>query len=198
VPVSCNGKLIIVSGPSGSGKTTVLRGVFEKFDGKQILASSVSATTRPPRPGEVDGEDYHFLTKEDFDLRRQGGEFIECFEVFGRGHWYGTLKSEVSTGLKAGKWVVLEIDVQGAMDVMQSYPDATTIFVLPGSIEELPRRLRGRGTETEEALQRRLQQADSELALAGQYGYQVVNDDLDRAVQEICDILNQEIGGRPQ
>jgi guanylate kinase len=196
--VSCNGKLIIVSGPSGSGKTTVLRGVFERFDGRQILATSVSATTRPPRPGEVDGVDYHFLTKEDFDLRRQGGEFIECFEVFGRGHWYGTLKSEVSTGLEAGKWVVLEIDVQGAMDVMQSYPDATTIFVLPDSVEELQRRLRGRGTETEEAVQRRLQQANSEMALAGQYGHQIVNDDLDRAIQEICDILTQEIGGRPQ
>ncbi|MEE8452676.1 MAG: guanylate kinase, partial [Thermoguttaceae bacterium] len=137
-------------------------------------------------------------TKEEFDLRRQRGEFIECFEVFGRGYWYGTLKSEVSTGLEAGKWVVLEIDVQGAMAVMQSYPDAISIFVLPDSVEELQRRLRGRGTETEEALQRRLQQANSELALAGQYGYRVVNDDLDRAVQEICDILTQEIGGRPQ
>ncbi len=198
MPVSCSGKLIIVSGPSGAGKTTVLRGVFERFDGRQILLSSVSATTRPPRPDEVDGVDYHFLTKEEFDLRRQRGEFIECFEVFGRGYWYGTLKSEVSTGLEAGKWVVLEIDVQGAMAVMQSYPDAISIFVLPDSVEELQRRLRGRGTETEEALQRRLQQANSELALAGQYGYRVVNDDLDRAVQEICDILTQEIGGRPQ
>jgi len=198
VPVSCSGKLIIVSGPSGTGKTTVLRGVFEKFDGKQILASSVSATTRPPRPDEVDGVDYHFLTKEVFALRRRGGEFIECFEVFGRGYWYGTLKTEVSTGLKAGKWVVLEIDVQGALAVMQSYPDAISIFVLPDSIEELQRRLRGRGTETEEAVERRLQHANSELALAGQYGYQVVNDDLDRAIQEICDILTQEIGGRPQ
>jgi len=198
VPVESNGKLIIVSGPSGSGKTTVLRGVFDRFDGKQCLAKSVSATTRPPRPGEVDGEDYHFLTKEGFDERRRNGEFIECFEVFGRGYWYGTLKSEVSTGLSAGKWVVLEIDVQGAMDVMKSYPDAVSIFVLPGSTEELQRRLRGRGTETEEALRRRLEQANSELALAGQYGYQVVNDDLDRAVREICDILTQEIGGRPQ
>lgn len=196
--MSCSGKPIIVSGPSGAGKTTVLRGVFEKFDGKQVLVSSVSATTRPPRPGEVDGVDYHFLTKEEFDLRRRGGEFIECFEVFGRGFWYGTLKSEVSSGLNAGKWVVLEIDVQGALAVMQSHPDAISIFVHPDSIEGLQRRLRGRGTETEEALQRRLQKASSELALADRYDYQVVNDDLDRAVQEICDILTQEIGGLPQ
>ncbi|HYW81557.1 MAG TPA: guanylate kinase [Thermoguttaceae bacterium] len=198
MPASCSGKLIIFSGPSGAGKTTVLRGVFEKFGGRQILVRSVSATTRPPRPDEVDGVDYHFLSKEEFDFRRQRGEFIECFEVFGRGYWYGTLRSEVSTGLQAGKWVVLEIDVQGALAVMQSYPDAVSIFVLPDSIEELQRRLRGRGTETEDAVERRLQQANSELALAGQYGYQVVNDDLDRAVQEICEILTQEIGGRPQ
>jgi len=194
VPVTCNGKLIIVSGPSGAGKTTVLRRVFQSSLALGIgpLASSVSATTRPPRTGEVDGVDYHFLTKEQFDELRKRGEFIECFEVFGRGYWYGTLKEEVSTGLKAGKWVVLEIDVQGALAVMQSYPDAIAIFVRPGSIEELERRLRGRGSETEEAIQRRLQQANQELSLADRYDYQVVNDEVDRAVQEICHILTQE------
>ncbi|KKL57339.1 hypothetical protein LCGC14_2236430, partial [marine sediment metagenome] len=110
MPASCSGKLIIVSGPSGAGKTTVLRGVFERSLAMGIgpLISSVSATTRPPRPGEVDAVDYYFLTKEQFDLRRERGEFIECFELFGRGYWYGTLKEEVSTGLEAGKWVVLE------------------------------------------------------------------------------------------
>lgn len=194
MPASCSGKLIIVSGPSGAGKTTVLRGVFERSLAMGIgpLISSVSATTRPPRPGEVDAVDYYFLTKEQFDLRRERGEFIECFELFGRGYWYGTLKEEVSTGLEAGKWVVLEIDVQGALAVMQSYPDAISIFVCTDSIEELRRRLRGRGTETEETIQRRLKQANQELSLADRYGYQVVNDEVDRAVQEICHILTQE------
>ena len=167
-----------------------MRRVFERQP--VPLVASISATTRPPRPGEVDGVDYHFLTKEEFDLRRQRGEFLECFEIFGRGYWYGTLLSEVSSGLEAGKWVVLEIDVQGALFVMQRRDDAVSIFVHPGSMEELERRLRGRGTESEEAIQRRLQQADQELALADWYRYRVANHEVDRAVQEICDILTQE------
>ena len=139
MPTSGRGRLIIVSGPSGVGKTTVLRRVFERQP--VPLVASISATTRPPRPGEVDGVDYHFLTKEEFDLRRQRGEFLECFEIFGRGYWYGTLLSEVSSGLEAGKWVVLEIDVQGALFVMQRRDDAVSIFVHPGSMEELERPL---------------------------------------------------------
>ena len=186
---SC-GKLVIVSGPSGAGKTTVLREVFRRCS--LPLVGSVSATTRAARPGEVDGVDYHFLTQNAFDLARQRGEFLECFEVFGRGHWYGTLLEEVTPGLEAGKWVVLEIDVQGALSVMGQYPEAVTIFVRPGSLEELEERLCGRGTETPEAIQRRLGQAGRELAAAEHYRYQVVNDDLDRAVREICDILTQE------
>ena len=184
------GKLIIVSGPSGAGKTTVLRGVFQRCRGP--LVASVSATTRPPRPGEVDGRDYHFLSGEDFQLRRKKGEFIECFEVFGRGYWYGTLASEVTSGLQAGKWVVLEIDVQGALAVMQRYEDVISIFVRPSSLAEIERRLRGRGTESEEAIRRRLQEADQELALAHRYRFQVVNDDVDQAVEEICNILTQQ------
>ena len=186
---SC-GRLVLVSGPSGVGKTTVLREVFRRCS--LPLVGSVSATTRAARPGEVDGVDYHFLTQSAFDLARQRGEFLECFEVFSRGHWYGTLLSEVTPSLDAGKWVVLEIDVQGAVSVMQHYGDALSIFIRPGSLEELERRLRGRGTETEEAVQRRLNQAKRELTLAQRYRYQVVNDEVDRAVQEICDILTQE------
>jgi guanylate kinase len=160
------------------------------------LVPSVSATTRPPRPGEHNGIDYHFLHLEEFASLKQGGEFLECFEVFGHGHWYGTLRSEVTTGLVEGKWVVLEIDVQGALAVAAEYPDAITIFIRPRSEEELERRLRGRATETEEALQSRLEHARWELGQASHYHYVVINDQLDRAVEEICQILNQEFGGQ--
>lgn len=185
-----NGKLVVVSGPSGAGKTSVMQRVHQTC--RVPLVASVSATTRPPRNGEADGVDYYFLSDDDFKARRQRGEFLECFEVFASGHWYGTLRSEVATGLAAGKWVVLEIDVQGAMAVVEQFPDAITIFIRPGTREELERRLRGRGTETEDAIQRRLAKADQELALADRYRYTVINDDMDRAVREICDILTSQ------
>lgn len=181
------GKLVVMSGPSGVGKTTVLRRLFAVCS--LPLRASVSATTRPPRPGEVDGVDYHFLSEEVFQIRRERGEFLECYEVYNSGWWYGTLKTEVTTGLEAGQWVVLGIDVHGAFSVVGQYPDAITIFLRPRSLEELEMRLRGRGTEDEEVVQRRLDQARSELAMADWYRYQVINDDLDRAVREICDIL---------
>jgi len=181
------GKVIVISGPSGSGKSTVVRQLLDECPRPLVL--SVSATTRPPRPGERDGQHYHFLTPDDFAHRRDRGDMLECFEVFGRGYWYGTLRDEVATSLAAGKWVVLEIDVEGAAAVLQEYPAAVTIFILPGSMEELERRLRGRGTETEETIQRRLAVANREMDCAEKYRYQVVNDEVDRAVREICDIL---------
>jgi guanylate kinase len=156
------------------------------------LVRSVSATTRSPRSGETDGVDYHFLSDEQFYTLREEGAFVECFEVFSRGCWYGTLRSEVATGLSAGKWVVLEIDVQGAQAVVEKFPDAITIFLRPSTREELERRLRGRGTEAEEAIQRRLARADRELALADRYQYQVINDNMDQAVHEICGILTAQ------
>ncbi len=183
------GKLVIVSGPSGAGKTTVLAGVFSRAP--LPLARSVSATTRRPRPGEVDGVDYHFISAEEFEKKRVRGDFLECFEVFGNGQWYGTLQSVVSEGLRSGKWVVLEIDVQGAVEVMKRFPDAITIFVSPGGQEELERRLRGRGTESSDAVERRLEQARRELDLADRYRYLVVNDNVERAVDEICDIFGK-------
>ena len=129
-----SGRIVVISGPSGAGKTTLVKRLFRRCD---RLVASVSATTRPPRPGEQDGVDYHFLVPEEFTRRQQAGQFIECFEVFGRGYWYGTLWNEVTPSLAAGKWVVLEIDVQGTLAVRQRYPDAITIFVRPGAIEEL-------------------------------------------------------------
>jgi guanylate kinase len=181
------GRLIVVSGPSGAGKTTLLKRMFAEC--RRPLIHSISATTRRPRPGEVDGVDYHFLSPEEFARRREAGQFLECCEVYGRGDWYGTLRSEVTPSLAAGKWVVLEIDVQGTMAVLEHYPDAITIFVLPESYAELERRLRDRGTESDAALARRLEVARRELVSASRYRYRVVNDDLDRATREMCDIL---------
>ena len=112
MPATSQGKLVVVSGPSGAGKTSVMQRVFAAC--RLPLVRSVSVTTRPPRNGETDGVDYHFVSDDEFQERRKRGEFLECFEVFGHGYWYGTLWSEVTTGLAAGKWVVLEIDVQGA------------------------------------------------------------------------------------
>jgi guanylate kinase len=182
------GKVVVISGPSGAGKTTLLKRLYER---QPRLVPSVSATTRPARPGEQDGVDYHFLTPEQFNQRRERGEFLEVCEVYGRGYWYGTLLAEVTTSLAAGKWVVLEIDVQGTMAVLKHYPDAITIFVRPESLQELERRLRGRGTETDAAIHRRLEVARRELDCAPRYQYQVVNDDVERAVQEISDLLTR-------
>jgi guanylate kinase len=184
------GKLVVISGPSGAGKTTVLRQVFERAPAP--LVASVSATTRKPRPGERDGVDYHFLTAEEFARRREAGEFLECCEVYGRGDWYGTLRSEVASRLAAGKWVVLEIDVQGTLAVLEHYPDAVTIFLRPSSMAELERRLRERGTETEDALRRRLAVAAEELKSIDRYRYQVINDDVEHAVAELVRILTPE------
>jgi guanylate kinase len=184
------GGLVIVSGPAGAGKSTVVRELMKTC--KLPLAFSVSATTRAPRPGEVDGEDYHFLSKEEFQRRREAGAFLECKEVFGRGDWYGTLQSEVVSGLGAGNWVVLEIDVEGAMSVLAAHPDAITIFIHCGSLAELERRLRQRNTETEASIQRRLEVARGELALQDRYTWQINNTDVAQSVHQICDILGRE------
>lgn len=188
MPATSQGRLVVVSGPSGAGKTSVLQRVFELC--RAPLCRSVSATTRPPRPGETDGVEYHFLSDGEFQSLRKDGHFLECFEVFGQGYWYGTLWSEVTTGLEAGRWVVLEIDVHGAMEVLKRFPDAVTLFIRPGTREELEQRLRGRGTESEPSVRRRLDIADRELALADRYQYQIINDRFDQAVEDICRILN--------
>ncbi|MBC8350691.1 MAG: guanylate kinase [Planctomycetes bacterium] len=181
------GKLVIISGPSGAGKSTVLKQVL--VNSALPLELSVSATTRQPRPGETDGVDYRFLSEKEFFRRRENDEFLEWKEVFSCGDYYGTLTKSVAAGLTAGKWVVLEIDVEGAMTVLERHPDAITIFLHPGSDEELERRLRDRGTETEESITRRLDVARREMAYLDKYKHEVVNNTVDQAVEDICKIL---------
>jgi guanylate kinase len=183
------GRLVIISGPSGAGKSTVVRGVLERC--VQPLRLSVSATTRAPRPGEQDGVDYHFLTKAEFARRRDAGDFLEWKEVHNRGDWYGTLRKTVEEGLAAGEWMLLEIDVEGTLSILETHPDAITIFIHCGSVDELEQRLRGRGTETETSLQKRLAAARKELAFLERYKHAVRNDDRDDAVRQVCDILQR-------
>lgn len=179
--------LIIVSGPSGVGKGTILGKVLEKS--KWPLKLSVSATTRKPRQGEINGVHYWFLSPEEFERKKENGEFLEFFQVFGAGHWYGTLKTHVMQSLEEGNWVVLEIDVQGARQVKKAFPDAVTIFIAPETPDVLRERLIGRGTESSELMQDRLARAMEELRHKDEYDYCIINADLDRAVQEFCDIL---------
>ncbi|TWT90332.1 Guanylate kinase [Pseudobythopirellula maris] len=189
------GKLVILSGPSGVGKSTIVRKLIERGGG--MLRLSVSATTREPRAGEVAGRDYHYLSKEDFAARREAGDFLECVEVFGRGCWYGTLWNEVRPSLAAGVWVILEIEVDGAERARKAFPEAITVFIAPAkdlaaSQRVLEERLRARGTETEEAIQRRLEVARHELERAGEYQHRVINEGLDDAVDEINKIFLAE------
>jgi guanylate kinase len=172
------GRLIVISGPSGAGKSTVVRELLKRENCPLPLVLSVSATTRQPRPGEIDGVNYFFLSHDEFARRRTASEFLECSEVFGRGDWYG-------------KWVILEIDVEGALTVMERSPDCITIFLHSGSLAELERRLRLRNTESEASIQRRLEVAQRELALIPRYRYEVVNRDIPEAVREICSLLSQ-------
>ena len=185
-------RVVVISGPSGAGKTTLVERVIRESPVK--LVKSISATTRPARSGEVDGDAYYFLAPQEFADRKARGEFLETAEVFGVGHWYGTLKSEVERARALGGWSLLEIDVQGALCVMQLYPDAVTIFLKPPSLEVLEQRLRARQTDAEAVIQRRLAQAREELQFVDRYRYQVVNDQLDQAVADVIQILASQRG----
>jgi len=182
--------VVVLSGPSGSGKSTIVDRLIETA--AVSLMKVVSATTRAPRTGEVEGEDYYFLTQEEFDRRRKNGEFLEYAEVYGSGYWYGTLKSELERARSHEKWAFLEIDVQGALKVMKDFPEAVTIFLTTPSEAEYEQRLKNRGTETEDVIQLRLETARQELQFADRYQYCVVNDEIDRAVQEIDRILSEQ------
>jgi guanylate kinase len=162
------------------GKGTLIKGLLERVPGLQL---AVSATTRAPRPGEVNGVDYHFLSPEDFDRRVRAGEFVEHAEY--AGNRYGTLKSELT---RPARGIVLEIDVQGARQVRETLPDAFQVFVEPPSYEDLERRLAGRGSDAPEQIARRLEAAREEIAAASQFDRRIVNDDLERALQELCEL----------
>lgn len=181
------GKLVVISGPSGCGKTTILERLLTLNRGR--LELSVSATTRPPRAGEIDGKSYRFLSAAEFDRLREEGEFIECVEVY-PGLWYGTLRSAVTPGLAAGKSVILEIDVRGMKSVVEQTVDAITIFIHPPSLLALEQRLRGRHTETELLLKRRLEVARREIESADGYQHQIVNRNVDEAAEAIREIIN--------
>jgi guanylate kinase len=178
---------VILSAPSGGGKTTIVRRLLEARDD---LGYSVSATTRPPRAGEVDGQSYHFLTRTQFDAMVTRGEFAEHAIV--HGNMYGTLRREVQRVLAAGKHVVMAIDVQGAAQFFAAFPEAVQIFVLPPSGATLLERLRGRGTEDRSTMAQRLRDALGELHMVDRYDYVVVNDVVDRAVAEVSSIIDAE------
>ena len=181
--------LIILSGPSGVGKGTVREELFK--DDSLNLAYSISMTTRKPRPNERDGIDYFFVEEEEFKNKIEEGKLLEWAQFVG--NYYGTPKDYVDQLLNEGKNVVLEIEVQGALQVMKKCPDATTIFIVPPSLEELERRIRGRCTECEAAIQERLKQAKAELKLSEHYQYRVINDTLEDCAQQIIRIIHNEI-----
>lgn len=182
------GRLYVISAPSGGGKTSLTRALIERLAAQNRCARfSVSYTTRAARAGERDGVDYHFMARADFEAMIGRGEFLEYARVFD--HYYGTSAAETAHWLDAGCDVVLDIDWQGAAQVRERAPEAVTIFIRPPSRAELERRLRARGSEDEPAIRRRLAEADEELAHAGDYDYQVVNDRFAHALDELATIF---------
>ena len=182
-----NGLLIVVSAPSGAGKRTVLQRLAETESG---LATTVSATTRAPRAGEIEGRDYYFLSREVFDRRVTAGDFVEWAEV--HGHRYGTLQSELDRLTASGKDVVIEIDVQGMRNLRTLRKDMISVFIVAPSQAELERRLRERGTNSQEDIALRLRNAEMEMAGRHEYDYIVINDELDRAAADLRAILRAE------
>jgi guanylate kinase len=182
-------KVFVITGPSGVGKGTLIKKLLERVPD---LALSVSATTRQPREGEEHGRDYHFLTEEQFKERRDAGDFLE-FASYSGNH-YGTLNSELQRCLDKGRSVVLEIEVQGATQVRAAKPDSVQIFIAPPDPAVLRERLRGRGTDSPEAIDKRLQVAEQELGAQDDFDFLIVNDDLDKASDELESIVRQSIG----
>jgi len=181
-------KVFVITGPSGVGKGTLIRGLLERLPELEL---SVSATTRPPRPGERDGVDYHFLTPEEFDRAVANGEFVEHATY--SGHRYGTLRSELERRLGAGVPVVLEIEVQGARQVREAMPEAEAVFIAPPSGGALRARLIGRGTDAPEQVDARLRTAEQELGAQSEFEHVVVNDRLEEATEELAEIVSRAL-----
>ncbi len=184
-------RVFVITGPSGVGKGTLIRGLMERV-GK--LELSVSATTRPARPGERDGVDYHFLTPEEFERRVREGEFVEHADYAGRR--YGTLRSELEGRLRAGVPIVLEIEVQGARQVRAAMPEALQVFIAPPSLDSLRTRLIGRGADGPEEVERRLRVAEEELRSQSEFAHVVVNDRLEEALERLVAIVAGELDSK--
>lgn len=182
-----DGSLFVVSAPAGCGKDTILNELFKKTD---AAGYAVSATTRAPREGEVDGVHYCFLTRSEFEEKIKSGEVLEYTDYCG--NYYGTLRKSVRDVLDSGKDAILKIEVEGAMNIKKQFPEAVLVFILPPSWEILEKRLRDRGTETEDKIIERTRQARAEVAFAKNYDYLIVNDDLTAAVDDLLSILKAE------
>lgn len=181
------GFLFVISGPSGVGKGSIIQGLLTRITD---LSVSVSATTRPPRPGEINGVHYHFLKQEEFSRHIESGDFLEWVRVHGA--YYGTPRQFLEKELSAGKDIVLDIEVKGAKEVKKYFPDAISIFIIPPSLEELHNRLSNRKTENKYARSKRLARAEEELREMQEYDYIIVNEDLGKATREVCAIITAE------
>lgn len=180
------GRLFVISGPSGAGKGTICKQILERDN----ITLSISMTTRNPREGEVHGESYYFVSKEEFKKNIEKEGFLEYAEVYG--NFYGTPKMEVMETMKKGMDVVLEIDIQGALQIKRAYPEAILVFILPPSMKELRKRITERGTETEESLKQRMGETLNELSYIHEYDYCVINDELTEAVRRVLAIMTAE------
>ncbi len=174
------GRLIVLTGPSGVGKGTLLKSLVARHPEMWV---SVSVTTRSPRPGEIDGQDYYFIDREEFDRLVATDALLEWAEF--AGNCYGTPRAQVDAAIAQGQLVILEIELEGARQIAHNFPDALRIFILPPSLTELEARIRSRGTDSEAAIARRLQRARDEVAAAPEFDYQIINDDLETALAQV-------------